>query len=157
MHAEAKKDKGGKNLIEGICEETLEDKANCMRAVGSDANVLKAKNSIQLAKAILQIALNKGMEGQSLLKGLAASANSPDLVQCANFDYDEVVLSFRSALGELKKDAQTASYDASVAVDGPVTCNRRLTGAGIVNPAISSLNAEIMLLSKIAARATDHL
>ncbi|KAE9618321.1 hypothetical protein Lal_00047973 [Lupinus albus] len=157
MHAEANKGKGGKSLIEGICEETLEDKANCMRAVGSDSNVLKAKNSLQLAKAILEIALKKGIEGQSLLKELAASTNSQDLVQCANFDYDEVVLSFRSALGELKDDAQTASYDAAVAVDGPVTCNRRLAGAGIVNPVISSLNSEIMLFSNIAARATDHL
>ncbi|OIV91422.1 hypothetical protein TanjilG_02040 [Lupinus angustifolius] len=157
LHAEANKGKGGKSLIEGICDETLEDKANCMRAVGSDPNVLKAKNIVQLAKAVLQIALNKGMEGQSLLKELAASTNSPDLVQCANFDYDEVVLSFRSALGELKEDAQTASYDAAVAVDGPVTCNRRLAGAGIVNPVIASLNSEIMLYSKIAARTTDHL
>lgn len=148
---------GGSKLIGQVCNEALEHRANCMSVARSNPKILRAKNYVQLSKAILELGLNKGIQGQNFLKGLAASNNVPAIVHCANNDYDGVVGSFRSSLGELSEDPQTANYDAKVAGDGPDTCERGLAAARIVNPAISNLNKEIWMLSFMAFLATNHL
>ncbi|XP_061345115.1 uncharacterized protein LOC133290972 [Gastrolobium bilobum] len=147
----------GQRVCGQVCKEALEDRAMCMTILRSDPRILRSKNYVQLSKMVLQLALNKGIEGQNFLKQLALTNISPAIEQCANFDYDGVVESFKSALGELEDDPQTANYDAKVAGDGPDTCERGLAAAHIVNPAISALNREILLLSKIAFLATNKL
>ncbi|XP_061345133.1 uncharacterized protein LOC133290989 [Gastrolobium bilobum] len=147
----------GRRVIGQVCKEALEDRAMCMTILRSDPRILHSKNYVQLSNMVLQLALNKGIEGQNFLKQLALTNISPAISQCANFDYDGVVESFKSALGELKDDPQTANYDAKVAGDGTDTCERGLAAAHIVNPAISALNREILLLSKIAFLATNKL
>ncbi|KAJ1424980.1 Pla a 1-like [Sesbania bispinosa] len=135
----------------------MEDQVSCMNILKSNPKFMHAKNIRQLTAAFLEMAINKGIEGQNFLKGLAQTTNSPAITQCANFDYDGVVGSFRSALGELKEDPLTASYDAKVAGDGPETCDRGLASEHIVNPQIIALNKQILLLSKIAFLLTDKL
>lgn len=144
-------------LMGQVCGQALQEKVACMSILRSDPRILHAKNYRQFAELVLQLGLKKAIAGQNFLKGIAAVNKSPAIVQCANFDYDGVVGSFKSAIGELESDAQTASYDAKVAGDGPDTCERGLASEHIVNPAISGLNREILLLSNIAFIATDKL
>ncbi|XP_020232125.1 uncharacterized protein LOC109812549 [Cajanus cajan] len=146
------------SLVGEICMQTLENKDNCMQLLkAADPSIVHAKDFSELSKAVLTLALNKGTEGQAFLKELAKVQNSPAITECANFFYDGVVGSFRSALGEFKEDPQTANYDSKVAIDGPDGCNRALASEKIYNPAIDALNKEIMLLSTIAFQATNKL
>ncbi|CAJ2629843.1 unnamed protein product [Trifolium pratense] len=148
----------GGGLVDELCNsEYIEDKIACHSILGSNPEAMKAKNYKQLSRAILTIGINKAVEGQSFLKGLAATTKSPALTQCANFDYDGVVGSFKSSLGEIKEDTETANYDAGVAHDGPAQCDRGMEAEHIVNPQVTALNRQIFLLSQMASYATDKL
>ncbi|BAT94333.1 hypothetical protein LR48_Vigan02g201000 [Vigna angularis] len=148
--------KGEQGLAEQICMESFEDKEGCLALLKqADPKIVSAKSFQDLAEATLEWAVSKGSEGQAFLKELAQVDNSPAIVQCANFDYDGVVESFKSALGELKDDPETASYDAKVAGDGPDCCDRGLASANINNPAIAALNRQILLLSSLAFNAVS--
>ncbi|KAK7391239.1 hypothetical protein VNO78_19651 [Psophocarpus tetragonolobus] len=146
---------GNPDLIDQICQQTFQDKVNCMNLLRADPATKQAKNLLEFSKAVLELALKKGIQGQNFLKGLAQKNNDPAIRECANSDYDGVVRSFKSALAELKVDPETSSYDAKVASDGSNNCAKAITNAHIVNPAISSLNYQISLLSKIASLASD--
>ncbi|MED6116279.1 hypothetical protein PIB30_098717, partial [Stylosanthes scabra] len=126
-----------------VCDGTLTERAKCMEIVRSNPKIQSAKNPVQLSQFVLELAIHMAKEGQKFLKNLAKKSNSPALQQCAGFDYDGVVGSFKSALGEIKEDPMTANYDAKVAGDGPDTCDRGLAAEKIVNPAITKLNDEI--------------
>jgi len=141
-------------LAEQICMENLEDKDGCMLLLKqADPKIVEAKTFQDLAQATLEWAVSKGSDAQTFLKRLAQTDNTPAIAQCANFDYDGVVASFRSALEELVEDPQTASYDAKTAGDGPATCDRGLASANINNPAIAAINREIVILSSMAFTA----
>ncbi|RYQ93063.1 hypothetical protein Ahy_B09g099324 [Arachis hypogaea] len=144
-------------LVIKVCDATATERAKCMDIMRSNPKMLSAKNIVQLSQAILELGISKGKEGQKFLKELAKKSKSPALEQCAGFDYDGVVGSFKSALGEIKEDPMTANYDAKVASDGPDTCDRGLESEKIVNPAITELNKEIRLLSGIAFAATNFI
>ncbi|KAK7343747.1 hypothetical protein VNO77_12756 [Canavalia gladiata] len=73
-----------------------------------------------MAQVILELALNKGTEGQNFLKGLVQTNNVLAIQECATFHYDGMIGSFRSSLKELEEDPETANYDAKVAGDGPM-------------------------------------
>ncbi|CAJ1976913.1 unnamed protein product [Sphenostylis stenocarpa] len=145
------------NLIKQICKETFEEEINCMSILRADPQIVHATNIFGFSKAILELALKKGEEGQNFLKGLVKTTKSEAIASCANKCYDGVVGSFSSALAELKVSPDTASYDAKVAGDGSVNCETALANAHILNPAISSLNHQIWLLSKIASLATNKI
>jgi len=149
---------GHHGLAEKLCMESLEDKEGCMVLLNqADPKIVKAKTFEQLAQATLEWAVSKATEGQAFLKGLAQIDNNKAIVQCANFDYDGVVASFKSALEGLKDDPDTASYDAKVAGDGPTVCDRALASANINNPAIAALNRQIFLLSNMAFKAVSKI
>ncbi|XP_014511915.1 uncharacterized protein LOC106770629 [Vigna radiata var. radiata] len=142
---------GEKGLAEKMCMENLEYKDACLMLLKqADAKILNARNVHELAKATLEWAVAKAKDAQAFLKGLAQIDNNKAIVQCANFDYDGVVESFKSALGELKDDPETASYDAKVAGDGPNNCDRGLASENVNNPAITALNRQIFTLSNFA-------
>ncbi|KAK7391240.1 hypothetical protein VNO78_19652 [Psophocarpus tetragonolobus] len=145
-------------LVGQICMEVMQDKGTCVELLeAADPKIAEAKDFNELSTAVLELAVSKGVDGQNFLKGLAQLNSSPALEQCAHFHYDGVVASFKSALGELKDDPQTASYDAKVAGDGPDGCDRALAAANINNPAITALNHEISLLSQVAFEAVSKL
>jgi len=82
------------------------------------------------------------------------------IAECANSDYEYVVMAFRSALSELIYDSLTAIFannDAKHAAYGPEYCETALTSVHIVNLAISILNHQISLLSFIAFLAINQL
>lgn len=145
------------DLISQICKETLQDQSNCTDILREDPKIVQAKNFFEFSKAVLELALRKGINGQNFFKGLAQKIGAPALVECANSDYNDVVGSFGSALDELKEDHLSANYDAKVAGDGSKNCERALAIAHIVNPTISTLNYQISLLSDIAYLATNRL
>ncbi|KAK7330016.1 hypothetical protein VNO77_24201 [Canavalia gladiata] len=136
-----------------VCRHSMPDIMNCMSILRSDPKILNAESYLELSRAILELGLKKGVEGQNFLKGLVQRNNVPAIKECANLHYDEVVGSFRSALKELDEDPDTANSDAKVAGDGPNACDRALTSAHIVNPDIAALNHQIKLLSNIAFQA----
>ncbi|QCE08068.1 uncharacterized protein LOC114192509 [Vigna unguiculata] len=147
---------GEQGLAEQICMESFEDKEGCMALVKqADPKIASARSLEDLAQATLEWAVSKSSEAQAFLKELAKMENNPAIVQCANFDYDGVVGSFKSALQELKEDPQTASYDAKAAGDGPDCCDRGLASANINNPAVTALNRQIFLLSNMAFTAVS--
>ncbi|ESW15557.1 hypothetical protein PHAVU_007G082100 [Phaseolus vulgaris] len=146
--------KGEQGLAESLCMESLENREECLVLLKqAGPKIAKAKTFDDLAQATLEWALAKGRDGQAFLKGLAKIDNNPAIVQCANFDYDGVVASFKSALEGFKDDPQTASYDAKVASDGPAGCDRGLASANVNNPAITALNRQIFFLSDMAFKA----
>ncbi|XP_047152612.1 uncharacterized protein LOC124824247 [Vigna umbellata] len=149
---------GEKGLAEKMCMESLEYKDACLMLLKqADPKIVNAENVDELAEAILEWAVAKAKDAQAFLKGLAQVDNKKAIVQCANFDYDGVVASFKSALEEYKDDPQTASYDAKVAGDGPAGCDRGLASENINNPAITALNSQISTLSKLAFRIVSKI
>ena len=150
------KAKSHDDLISEICNSSS-DKKTCTDILESNSKAAKAKNYEQMSKVVLEMAYDKAAEGQNFLKSLAQSTNCPTLTECAHFDYDTAVLSFKSALGELEEDPQTANYDAKVAGDGPAQCDRGMANAQVVNADVTALNREISLYSEIAFLATNNL
>jgi hypothetical protein len=144
-------------LVNELCNGFGGDKIACLHILGTNPTAMRSRNYRQLSRVVLTLAINRAVAGQNFLKGLAAATNSKALTQCANFDYDGVVGSFKSALGEIRDDSTTANYDAGVAHDGPDTCNRGLATENIVNPLITALNNDILLFSRMASFATDKL
>ncbi|KAL5069699.1 hypothetical protein RYX36_020586 [Vicia faba] len=144
------------DLISIVCSAST-NKAECNNILGSIPEAAQAKSTRQLAKVVLEAAYDKAAEGQSFLKGLAAATNSPAFAQCANFDYDGVVMSFKSSLGELKEDPETANYDAKVASDGTAQCDRGMAAEHIVNPQVTALNRQIAFYSELAFLVTNYL
>ncbi|XP_027357460.1 uncharacterized protein LOC113866860 [Abrus precatorius] len=147
----------GANLIESVCNDAMEDQVACLQLLQSEPRFATAKNYVHLSKMILEMGVKKGEKVQNELKEMMMKNPSPAITQCATTLYDGVVGSFKSSLGEMKEDGLTANYDAKVAGDGPATCDRALAAANIVNPTISALNKEILLISKIAFLATNEL
>ncbi|CAL5185400.1 unnamed protein product [Lathyrus oleraceus] len=145
-------------LYEDVCKAAAEDRAGCLKVLKAQPQIVLAKNDMELAKVILEFALKKGTEAQNYLKEMMKTNPKLAVKNCATIHYDEVVGSFRSSLGELESDDTiTASYDAKVAGDGAVTCDAELASAKIKIPAISALNKDIKLISRIAFLATDRL
>jgi len=125
--------------------------------LSGDSKVLEATNIFYFSKAILELALQKGQEGQQFLKKLAKETKAEAIAMCADQWHDGVVGSFWSALNELKESPDTANYDAKVAGDGATYCEDSLAKAHIVNPAITALNHQISILSNIAYLATNKI
>ncbi|KAK7391236.1 hypothetical protein VNO78_19648 [Psophocarpus tetragonolobus] len=144
-------------LINEICRETVKEEANCLKILKADAKVVRAKHTFEFVKAVLELAIRKGKEGQNFLRGLLKKGKSPAIASCANRLYGGMIGSFWSAIGELKEDPLTASYDARVAGDGPAYCESAIGEEHIVNPAISALNHRSSLLCQIAFLATNKL
>jgi len=144
---------GGGPLVSLICAASS-NKVECSNVLSSP-QIAQAKDNKQLSIAVVEIAIKKSVEGQAFLKGLAQK--NPKLETCAGFAYDGVVGSFKSCLGEITEDPQTASYDCKVAVDGPTQCDRVMADEHIVNPAITALNKQIAFLSELASKAVDKL
>ncbi|WVY97555.1 hypothetical protein V8G54_029706 [Vigna mungo] len=148
----------GEGLAEKMCMENMEYKDACLMLLKqADPKIVNAKKVDELAEAILEWAVAKAKDAQAFLKGLAQIDNNKAIVQCANFDYDGVVASFKSALEEFKDDPQTASYDAKVAGDGPSDCDRGLASQNLNNPAITALNRQIFTLSNLAFRIVSKI
>lgn len=147
----------GANFVEDLCNQVGEDSARCLQVLKANPKIASAKNDIQLCKSVLETGLKKAIAGQNYLKEVMKTNPVPAITECATVHYNGVVGSFKSSLGEIKEDGMTANYDAKVAGDGPETCDRGLAAAKINNPAITALNSEILLLSKIAFFATNKL
>ncbi|KAL5122890.1 hypothetical protein HKD37_02G003593 [Glycine soja] len=147
----------GITLYESLCDQAGQDKARCLEVLQTEPQIVGAKDNVELCKLILEFGLKKGLEAQRFLKDAMMTTPSPAIVQCATSFYDGTIGSFKSSLSELAEDGQTANYDAKVAGDGPTTCDIALSNAKIVNPTISALNKDILLISKLAFLATDKL
>lgn len=147
----------GTSLYESLCDNAGVDKARCLEVLKAEPQIVGAKDNVELCKLILEFGLKKGLEAQRFLKDAMMTTPSPAIVQCATSLYDGTIGSFKSSLSELAEDGQTANYDAKVAGDGPTTCDIALSNAKIVNPTISALNKDILLISKLAFLATDKL
>ncbi|XP_061345827.1 uncharacterized protein LOC133291567 [Gastrolobium bilobum] len=147
----------GINLYENVCKDAGKDNARCLNLLKAYPQITSAKNYVELCRFILEMAIKKSTEGQNYLKGVMKKNPSPAIKECATVDYDELVESFKSSLGELVEDPSTANYDAKVAGDGPDTCDRALAQANIVDPSISTLNNNMKFLSNVAFFATNHL
>ncbi|KAL2316715.1 hypothetical protein Fmac_030591 [Flemingia macrophylla] len=147
----------GYDLINQICKEMSENENECTNILGKDPKILCAENFVELSKAILEIALNKGIEGQNFLEELAETTHAPAIVECANSHYDMVIRSFRNALNELKDGSMAGSYEAKIVSDGSESCERVLAAANTANLLISYLNHQISLLSFAASLAINKV
>ncbi|KAL2334948.1 hypothetical protein Fmac_016161 [Flemingia macrophylla] len=147
----------GTNFCETICDEAGKDEARCLEILKVDPKMVKASSYAEISKLILKLGEEKAASAQKALKEIMKTNPSPAIAECATTFYDGVVASFKSSLGELKVDALTANYDAKVAGDGPTTCDKALASANIVNPSISTLNKDILLISKLAFIATNKI
>ncbi|KAL1343449.1 hypothetical protein HN51_029839 [Arachis hypogaea] len=144
------------DLITKVCDDELViEKAKCIDILTSNPKILAAKSPLQISKLILTLAVNKAGKGQKFLQTLAEKDKSPAIQQCAGSDYDAVIASFQSALKGIENDPITANYDAKIAGDDADNCAKGLAEAKIVNPAVTKINDEIMLLSDIAFGATN--
>jgi len=147
----------GHALYEQVCADTKEDQNCCLNLLKTEPQITTATKDFELCQLILELGIKKATEAQDHIKEIMKTNPSPAIKECATFDYDGVVASFKSSLGELTLDTMTSNYDAKTAGDGPTTCDTALANAKIHNPVLSTLNREIMLLSKIAFLATNRL
>ncbi|KAK2404368.1 hypothetical protein P8452_10124 [Trifolium repens] len=125
-------------------------------SIGSNPEAVKAKNYKQLSKTILTMAINKTIEGQNFIKGLAATTKSRALSRCANFSYDNLVGDFKQTLGEITTEPYKIVSYALESVEYDVeSCNSDIVAEHIVNPQVTALNKEMLLFGQMAYYATD--
>jgi len=74
----------GHDLMNQVCQETLEERMNCIKILSGDSKVLEATNIFYFSKAILELALQKGQEGQQFLKKLAKETKAEAIAMCAD-------------------------------------------------------------------------
>ncbi|KAK7310192.1 hypothetical protein RJT34_07531 [Clitoria ternatea] len=144
-------------LYQIVCKDAGKDNGRCLKLLEAYPKITSAKDYVKLCKYTLKMAVKKSIKGQNYLQKVMKKNPSRAIKQCATFDYDGLVLSFKSSLGELVESPDTANYDAKVAGDGPVNCQRALDADKIVNRSISKLNNEMEFLSLVAFLATNHL
>ncbi|ESW14324.1 hypothetical protein PHAVU_008G271200 [Phaseolus vulgaris] len=147
----------GPDLIDKVCNETIEDYTLCQKVLRRDSEIVHAKNFTELSQAILKLGLKKGLEGKIYLKGLAKEEHVPAIEKCATSDYDGVIRAFSYSLGEMKNDLSAANYDARIAGDGADNCDKALVAAHIHNPKIVNLNCVISMLSFMAFSAMEKI
>ncbi|XP_004504523.1 uncharacterized protein [Cicer arietinum] len=147
-------------LYQVVCKDAAKDGVQrCLNLFEDNRQITLAKDYITLCKLFLEMAIDKSTKAQNYLKSLVNKYPlSKAIKECATNDYNELVYSFKSSLGELVEDPQTASYDAKVAGDGPDTCQRALASEKIdISSSISTLNNEMQFLSFVAFLAANHL
>ncbi|BAT80675.1 hypothetical protein LR48_Vigan07g025500 [Vigna angularis] len=144
------------DLIDIVCNETIEDYGLCQEVLRRDPEIVKAKNFTELAQAILKLGAKEAVEGQNFLKGLAKEKHVPVIEDCAA-DYDGVIRALRSSLGEMKYDMPAANYDARIAGDGADYCSTALVAADIDNPKIFALNRRVSMIGFMAFNAMDKI
>ncbi|KAK7281169.1 hypothetical protein RIF29_08912 [Crotalaria pallida] len=142
----------GESLYESVCKETKNP--SCFPLLKGDPRIPSAKDYLEISRFILEFGVKKGREGQAYLQGIAKKYPTELIKLCANNFYSSTILSFQSAILELKEDFLTANYDAKVAGDGPAYCAERLKEINIEEPLI---NQEVALISQAAFFATNHL
>lgn len=147
---------GGPDLIDKVCNETIEDYALCQEVLRKDPEIVKAKNFTELAVVILKLGVKEAEKGQKFLKGLAMEKHVPVIEDCAD-DYDGVIRALRSSLGEMKYDMPAANYDARIAGDGADYCSTALVAAHIDNPKIFALNRRVSMIGFMAFNAMDKI
>ncbi|KAJ1440358.1 Pectinesterase inhibitor domain [Sesbania bispinosa] len=128
-HAASSPPPSGTKLYQVVCNDAGNDKDRCLKLLEAYPQITTAKDYVKLCTFILKVAIKKGTQGQNYLKKLMKKNPSSNAIkECATNDYDGLVGSFKSSLSELVEDPLTANYDAKVAGDGPVTCERALAG-----------------------------
>ncbi|MCI09151.1 hypothetical protein A2U01_0030234 [Trifolium medium] len=177
----------GGGLVDELCNnefraQYLEDKnltGLCYSIIGSNPEAMKAKNHFELAMAVATMAVNKAVEGQNFLKGLAAANKSQTLTSCVNFEYDNVIYHFNSCLAKISKIAkkessrdeikdavESANLDADYAasfsnecVDGLKEDEDSVSSASFEanHPQLTALDREIRLLMQMTMCATVKL
>ncbi|KAI5391007.1 hypothetical protein KIW84_076030 [Lathyrus oleraceus] len=150
--------KSNSNLYKNVCKDAGKDNQRCLKLLSPNPKITSAKDYLTLSKLFLEMAIEKATKGQDYLKTLIKEFPSSHAIKnCATSDYDGLVMSFRSSLGELVVDPISANYDARVAGDGPQACDRELANEKIVNPSVSKMNNEMTFLSDVAYLATNYL
>jgi hypothetical protein len=138
----------GGGLVDELCND-MDDKIACHNILGSNPEAMKAKNYKELSKTILTMAINKAIEGQNFIKGLAAATKSLALTGCADFSYDNLVGDFKLTLGEITTEPYKIVSYALESIEYDVeSCNND-------NPQVTALNKEMLLFGQMAYYATD--
>ncbi|KAK7281165.1 hypothetical protein RIF29_08901 [Crotalaria pallida] len=142
------------SLYEGVCKEATITDPSCLQLLKADPRIPSAKTYLQLSTFILEFGVKKGKKGKNYMEEVAKTHPTKGIKLCAGNFYDNTIHSFQSAIVELKEDAESASYDAKAAGDGPAYCAQRLAEVKIDNPLI---NKEVALISTVAFLAINHL
>ena len=149
-------------LVEGVCHET-NNYSFCIQALESDPKTRAAKNYMDLAVIALNLGISNSTATRSYIARLYKNPKKKrdhrkkSALKSCLWGYDGTVLSFRSALMELKEDPLTANYNAKVAGDGAVYCSSFMASARIKDSSISDGNRFASSLSFIAFLITNHL
>ncbi|GFP86924.1 hypothetical protein PHJA_000836200 [Phtheirospermum japonicum] len=113
------------NFIEQACSNPrLGSKSkSCIQILGSQPNIVSAKNLYDMSLAIMQSGISSTTNTrayiENLLKNLLSKTgpNEKGALQDCKESYDSIILSFKSALSEVRddKEYQTATYDLLIA------------------------------------------
>lgn len=142
-------------VIEKVCEEATYPDV-CLGFFKVHPEFASAKDSKQLAKLVLDMAIKKAIETQEYIRGLLKTNPSPPLQHCAEDSYDSVVHSLQGALqGLSSEDPDMANYDAKTAGDDVMDCQQQLNSPAFQNLAeLHKRNDEMLTLCRVCSAAT---
>nr|KYP50587.1 hypothetical protein KK1_027644 [Cajanus cajan] len=144
-------------IISKICSEILDDNRNCTIILRTDPGVLRAKTFYEFSKAVLKLALKKGIEGKKYFDEILKRGSSVGLAECGLADYVVAIANLKMALMNLNRDPQSTIHEAKVAANEVKSCEGSLIRTRLPIPQISTLNHDISLLSDIAVLAITNL
>lgn len=149
-------------LVEHVCSQT-DVYEFCMKALRSDRRTASAPDLLAIAKIALDLAAANATNVRKYIEGMVKRRNmikpaalKAALEKCVSW-YDAVFYSFRSSLAEVEIDAMTANYDAMVAGDYVLSCEKEVSSRGVSVPSISAKSEVMMHFVKIGSTVTDLL
>ncbi|KAL3638944.1 hypothetical protein CASFOL_016851 [Castilleja foliolosa] len=149
------------SLIETACSNPRlvgPNTLSCIQTLKAQPDVVSAKNTFELAIAIMKAGISSAIEtGKHIDKLLGGPHVGPELQSCKT-SYDDVVKAIKSALEEVKDDKEfdTATYDLLIGCTD--TFQPCLEAAGKINdPIISNGNNAMLIYGLSAYQAIDSL
>lgn len=152
-------------LIEQACSTAKNDFGLklCIQVLQSQPKVASAKTLFALSIQIIESGISRSTDTlsymESLLKRSSTDPNLQVAVQDCKSAYDAVIVSLKSALGEVEiKEYQTATYDLLVAsTDNIQVCERAMTSKQVKDEIISSGNKIVPIFGLSALGVVEKL
>ncbi|KAL3513937.1 hypothetical protein ACH5RR_026654 [Cinchona calisaya] len=124
-------------LVTEFCNKrsTIEGREFCTRVLKSNPKSISAKDDASLLKISVDLAIENVLETKEYMTTL--SKTIPGLKECISA-YDVSIGQLRIAPQELEDDPSLASYDALMAHDELINCEKSLLTSKITDDSISS-------------------
>ncbi|KAK6118772.1 hypothetical protein DH2020_047463 [Rehmannia glutinosa] len=154
------------SLIEKACSDPRlrPNSKFCVQVLRSHPKIVSATNLFDLSIAIMETGISSATNTrayiENLLKKSNVEPNSKGALKECKSSYDSIILSFKSALSEVKydKEYQTATYDLLIgSTDDIQRCLDNVASGKIKDRNILSGNKVVPIFGLSAYRAVDSI